>query len=208
VFSINECKTASFAAHLFPDDYKGVYVDIGAGFPEWYSNSFPFRALGWTVIAIEPQPKMCAEFAKRGLDVLQFACSDQDKGLVDFEILNNTSGLAGSAFKVLDDHPQSLISTIRVKARSLTSLMDEFYPDIARIDILDIDVEYYELEVLRGVDFARFQPTVLLIENLPSDTGVWLNPHRDELYAFYEEIEYEIVGRAGFNEILTRRKGV
>lgn len=197
--------TARIVMQMFPPDYSGVYVDVGAGYPEWYSNSYPFRARGWTIVAVEPQPSMCKEFRRRGYDVLEFACASQNLGIVDFEVLDNTRGLAGSAFKILDAHPPEAITTIKVVARTLDSLMSQFYPCIAHIDVLDVDVEYYELDVLRGVSFDRFNPYVLVIENLPTNTGVWINPHRDELYSFYDEIGYKIVGQAGHNEILVRK---
>lgn len=199
-----EDQTAQAVAELFPDDFKGVYVDVGAGFPEYYSNSALFRRMGWEVIAIEPQPKMCDEFRAKGYPILQYACASEDRGLVDFEILDNTRGLAGSAFKVLDDHPRSAIRTIKVMAFKLDTILGWTYPKLARIDVLGIDVEYYELEVLGGFDMERWKPTVLVIENLPA-TPPWRNQRRGELHAYYETHGYQIVAQMGWNEILVRK---
>lgn len=201
MFVNEESRTAEIVASLFASDFHGVYVDVGAGFPEWYSNSYPFRVAGWNVVAIEPQPNMCEKFRERGFDILQFACSSKNLGIVDFEVLDNTGGLAGSSFKILDDHPQEMITVIQVEARTLSSLLAEFHPELGRIDVLDVDVEYYELEVLRGVDFEKYRPKVLVIENLP-ESGTWNNKDHHALHDFYDSHEYRMVGRCGHNEIL------
>jgi hypothetical protein len=51
---------------------------------------------------------------------------------------------------------------VRVPARTLTSILEEVRP--GRIDLLSLDVEGYEVEVLRGLDLARFRPRYILVE--------------------------------------------
>lgn len=53
--------------------------------------------------------------------------------------------------------------TVRVPARTLTSILDEVAPG-REIDLLSLDVEGMEALVLRGLDFGRYAPRYLCIE--------------------------------------------
>ena len=65
------------------DEAKGVFVDVGAARPDYLSVSASFRAAGWRVIAVEPNPEFCALYTERGIDVLQYACGDHDEDDVE-----------------------------------------------------------------------------------------------------------------------------
>lgn len=56
--------------------------------------------------------------------------------------------------------------TIRVDVRRLDTLLAEHVPNVARLDLVSVDVEGWELEVLDGLSFERYQPKVLIVENL------------------------------------------
>lgn len=51
---------------------------------------------------------------------------------------------------------------IEAPARTLNSILDR--RGVSHIDLLSLDVEGYELEALRGLDFSRWRPTLMLIE--------------------------------------------
>jgi FkbM family methyltransferase len=53
-----------------------------------------------------------------------------------------------------------------VPARTLTSILDEVKPH--RIDFFSLDVEGNELSVLKGIDWAKYSPKLILVEaNIP-----------------------------------------
>lgn len=192
---------AQFVSRHFPKDFKGVYVDVGAGFPKELSNSLQFRERGWEVIAVEPQPQMCAQFRELGYPILEFACSATDLGEVDFEICNYAGGMGGSAFKVLDpaSRVDYQIMPIKVQAYTLTTLLKKYYPEVPHIDILDIDVEYSEIDVLRGLDFSTYMPTLMCIENLPYD-DLYHNPNQEAVRIFCKERGYQCAMVHEYNE--------
>lgn len=207
-----EDHTAPMVADLFPSDYTGVYVDVGAGFPVFYSQSYHFRKLGWQVIAIEPQKNMCDEFRALGYPVLEYACFSSDIGETDFYVVDCVCGLGGSALKVVDPQPPGReVRKIRVEAYTLDTILTLYHPELESIDVLGIDVECHELSVLQGFSIERYKPTVLVIENLPTDNADdpnryrWLNLQRQQLYEYYEAKGYEIVAQAAWNEILMRK---
>ena len=53
--------------------------------------------------------------------------------------------------------------SIRVPARTLESILDEF-TNIPQIDFFSLDVEGYELQVLQGLNLDRYKPKYILVE--------------------------------------------
>lgn len=53
--------------------------------------------------------------------------------------------------------------TIKVPTITLTSILYEF-PNLSKIDFLSLDVEGYELNVLKGLDLDKYMPTYILVE--------------------------------------------
>jgi hypothetical protein len=52
---------------------------------------------------------------------------------------------------------------VRVPALTLTSILDRINPD-RPIDLLSLDVEGYEPNVLRGLNFEKYRPHYLCVE--------------------------------------------
>lgn len=48
---------------------------------------------------------------------------------------------------------------------SLKNLLDKFIGDNEKIDFLDIDLEDYDLEVLKSNDWRKYRPKVILNES-------------------------------------------
>ncbi|MBK8064779.1 MAG: FkbM family methyltransferase [Betaproteobacteria bacterium] len=169
---------------FFADVTQGTAVDVGAAQPDFLSISASFREAGWKVIAIEPNPEFCRLHRERGHEVLQYACGDHDEDDVEF-CLVDSHGTAYEQGKVSFESFSSLaikdeyaklkdnldITRIRVRLRRLDTILREDAPDLTRIDLLSIDVEGWELEVLQGLDFARYRPRAMVIENLFNSPG-------------------------------------
>src|SRR5258708_2722241 len=160
----------------------GVLVEVGAARPDYLSVSAHFRMLAWRVIAIEPIPEFCELQRQAGNEVLQYACSEVDQDDVDFVVVDSHKSayadgtVSFESFSSLSIKPgySALTSgqgthTIKVKTRRLDTILKEHAPDIRAIDVLSIDVEGWELEVLRGLDLDRYRPKVMVIENFLSD---------------------------------------
>ena len=59
---------------------------------------------------------------------------------------------------------QKVVGQISVKTRPLHSVLDEFMPKGQSIDFLSVDVEGFDLEVLRSNDWTRHRPAVVVVE--------------------------------------------
>jgi hypothetical protein len=78
---------------------------------------------------------------------------------------------------------------VKVAVRTLDSILDEAQAPMP-IDFLSIDVEENEIEVMRGFDFSRWQPRLILVEEHVSG----LAKHR-----FLKSKGYRLVRRTIFN---------
>lgn len=165
---------------FFPGGGSGrVFVDVGAAGPDYLSISALFRGLGWRVIAIEPNPMFFQAHKDRGHEVYQYACGERDEDNIDFVVVDShgakyeSGQVSFESFSsiALKDSYASLkrnldTRTIKVNLRRLDTILKQHAPDIDRIDILSVDVEGWELEVLKGLDVSRYRPRVMIIENL------------------------------------------
>jgi FkbM family methyltransferase len=169
---------------FFPGVGKGVFLDVGAGRPDFLSMSVHYRELGWRVVAIEPNPFFCEAYRAAGLEVLQYACSDRDEDAAEFEMVDSHgqvyeggavsyesfSALAiKPAYRALK--PDLDVTRITVEIRRLDTILAEHAPEVQRLDVVSVDVEGWELEVLDGLSFERYRPAVLIVENLFNDAS-------------------------------------
>ena len=143
---------------------KGFYIDVGANDPTTHSVTKAFYDRGWRGINVEPSPnffeRLCAE---RLRDInLQVAVSDREGQLTFFD---EGGGLSTVDQKVAADlrRDGSQVVEYSVPSQTLNSICERYID--GEIHFLKIDVEGHETSVLRGMDFERWRPWVLLIES-------------------------------------------
>lgn len=158
---------------LFADQLDGFFIEVGAFDGYRYSVTYPFEALGWKGLLVEPIPD---RFEK---------CRARRPGS---RVVNAALGGAGSAgmctFHVVEGEDAGMLShltpTAKVqadvkqlgtKARQVTvplTTMDDLLAEHkGPIDFAVLDVEGGEIELLKGFDLERHRPKVLLIEEGP-----------------------------------------
>lgn len=160
-----------FIKSFFPHDYKGVCVDVGAYDGQACSNTLYFEQRGWRCLCIEPILQEYQKCCLRRKECVNCCVSDADKEDHEFTIYclgENRSAISSLVpdRRLIDSH-RHLITDTQVQVvmvRSLTSLLDEhnFPKDI---DFVSIDTENTELDVLKGIDFSKYNIKMLVIEN-------------------------------------------
>jgi FkbM family methyltransferase len=195
---------------------NGVMVEVGAASPDYLSISEQFRKSGWKIIAIEPNPQFVAKHIARGYKVLQYACGDEDKEDVEFFVVNaqGVEYLGGtvtaesfSSLGIKDEFvglfdrvkDKSTVTSIRVTMRRLDTILAVHEPELKFIDLLAIDVEGWEIAVMRGFSIDAYKPKVVILENLFS------KPEYDE---YMRAHDYQLWLRLNHNEIYVRRDQV
>lgn len=164
----------------------GFYIDIGANHPTRDSVTRSLYERGWRGINIEPvlhyHEALCAE---RPEDVnLCVAVGDEENELVFFE--QAETGLSTLNLEIAERQKAEGISFIQrtVKTRTLTSICEEHLSPEKPLQFLKIDVEGFEEQVLRGMDFQRWRPWVILIESAFNIDPLWTSIIIDAGYKF------------------------
>ena len=195
-FGLNELDR-KIAEHI-PKQY-GVFVDVGANDGINQSNSLYFERMGWRCVLIEPVPAIYEKCKQNRplAQVIHAACVAQnypnteialtDVGLMSLVEGARKSGEEKQAWIQRGEQLQQITSkSCLAPAKTLTSILEE--QNINEIDLLSVDVEGYESEVLAGLDFSRFRPKHILIE----DSGT------KELQSILGKSGYQVI--AVFNE--------
>ena len=158
----------------------GFYVELGANDGVGFSNSYYFEVnKGWKGVLIEPAPNLYLSCVKRrGANNVVFcnACVPFDyneefvrmKYCDSMTISDNLDLDIGDHDKFVEDGDQYLNEgestfIFGAKSATLNSLLKEAEAP-ALIDFLSLDVEGAELDVLRGVDFTKYNFRYMVIE--------------------------------------------
>jgi FkbM family methyltransferase len=157
---------------------NGVFIEVGANDGLAQSNSYWFeRFRDWRGILIEPVPDL-ANACRRNrpwATVVNSALVSTDKTRSVQMQTANLMAFVSKSFARPDDEQRHLqkaievqrletVTEIEVPARTLSSILSEL--GTSRIDLLSLDVEGYEIEVLKGLDTSRHRPRYILVETV------------------------------------------
>lgn len=183
---------------------NGYYVEIGANDGISQSNSLYFeRKKNWSGILVEPDKhnfRLLTRNRKKRNKFFNCACVSFDfkENFIKFIYSNlmsvtindksefdkvNTHALSGMQFLAKDE----LIKTYLVPAMNLESILEKANAP-SLMDFFSLDVEGYELEVLKGLNHTKFRFKYILIEtNEFATISSFLNNAR---YHFIEKLSH------------------
>jgi len=170
---------------------KGVYIDIGSGHPIWYSNTYYFYRRGWNGILIDP--------IRRNIKYSRYL-RPRDSTILGAVSVKESNG----TFYEFKSYEYSTLDELLYRKRLAAGLdFKSSYPvriinfdtiikivDINSLIVLSIDTEGYELQILKGINFETFTPSIILVEELKlpkekiSEVYDLLNENGYDLYAF------------------------
>ncbi|MCS6852271.1 MAG: FkbM family methyltransferase [Gemmataceae bacterium] len=143
---------------VFADQREGFYVDVGAHHPTFGSVTRTFYDRGWRGINIEPGPIFAKLAAARPRDInLNVAVSDTAGTILYSE------GPLYSGLSHVGPGTTPGEVTRPVTARTLRDIFEEYWP-ASGVSFMSVDVEGHELQVLRGNDWSRYRPQLVLVE--------------------------------------------
>lgn len=174
---------------FFDRKRDGFFVEVGANEPQFGSQTWLLEQNGWQGVLVEPQAALCERLRRdrKNSKVFQVACSSPDKEGEALLLVGTHSGLS-TLERQTDSHGAQFVGTERVKLSTLDKVLSE--AGATRIDFLSLDVEGHEIEVMRGFNFSKYRPSLILIED-----GVRkLDKHR-----FLKRAGYKLVKRTTLN---------
>lgn len=177
---------------------KGLYVDVGAHHPIRFSNTYKLYLKGWNGINIDPLPG-CKELFDiyRPDDInLNFGISNNSTSLkyYDFEEpAYNTLSEERAQF-CIDSNKSKLKGIYNIDVMSLENIFEK-YLDGKPIDFMNLDVETFELEVLRSNDWNLFRPRLIAMESIVSNGADINNLKNDVAIAYLIENNYRVVAK-------------
>ncbi|HPF12333.1 MAG TPA: FkbM family methyltransferase [Flavobacteriaceae bacterium] len=170
----------SFSQHA--DDYiawqllgkksNGMVVEIGAFDGMHLSNSYSLSEIGWEAICVEPSPVIFQYLKKNRPSAITInKAVVGDEGIKEIEFYSEEIGVLSGVVYDEEDVKKRYKNRglnykapikMEVKATTLNTLFNEC--QVCKVDVLSIDVEGFELEVLKGLDLTKIDVGLFIIE--------------------------------------------
>ena len=191
---------------------NSFFIEAGANDGFSQSNTYYLeRFKGWRGILIEAIPELFDKCVKERTRSRVFNNALVSSDYRDSHLTLNYANLMTVAEGAMSNkgeveahlkeglrvQPGTRTYQVQVPVRTLTSILEECGVD--QIDFFSLDVEGFEVQVLRGLDFERFRPTYILVEALNDLAKV-------EIDSFLSSI-YENVDQLTKHDYLYRLKG-
>jgi len=150
---------------------NGIYVDIGCNHPFYNNNTFLLHQKGWSGINVDLDFHSIDMFNYfRPKDVnKQIAVSDKI-GEQEFFFYHSKSTINTLSSEIHNLRGHNAKEIRRIKIDTLDNIIEHTVYANKKINFLTIDVEGYELNVLKGFNFKKYEPDMVIVEYI--DTSI------------------------------------
>jgi FkbM family methyltransferase len=155
-------------ARIFRNKEAGTYLDIGSYHPIQYSNTYYlFKSYNWSGINIDANPLTKEAFDKFRPNDLNInsgvASSKGELNYFSFEEGAYNTFDQGRTDYVVKNNLSDLVSTQPVNVDRIDDIL-RAHQCFKKIDLLNLDIEGFELQVLESLDFSVVNPCVICVE--------------------------------------------
>tara|TARA_B100000963_G_C22589961_1_gene654993 strand:+ start:943 stop:1695 length:753 start_codon:yes stop_codon:yes gene_type:complete len=185
--------------HIFKNKRDGFYVDVGCQHPIKNNNTYLLYRRGWTGLNIDLDSVNIElfNFFRRNDNNVKSAVSDKIENAKLF-YYHQKSPINTLDEKISSKHNAKIEKEINIQTNTLTNILDNY--SIKKIDLLTIDVEGFELKVLKGLNFNKYNPSVIIVEFLDLESNKWEIPYnnlenvlKSEIYNYLIDKDYKLV---------------
>lgn len=178
---------------LINNSTPGVYVDIGSWHPMKASNTYYFYLRNWRGICIDPNPELAPLYKKiRPKDVFINAGIGNSNEKIDYFMFEESSmNTFSQDFIDTNNLHSNIVEKIKVPIFSLKDVLDKNLKKEDRLDFFDIDVEGFDLEVLKTNDWQKYRPKIIIVE---SDINI-KNDVTSEIVKYLESKNYRLIAK-------------
>jgi FkbM family methyltransferase len=194
-------------SNFFFNRGKGFYVDVGAHHPQLFSNTYYFYLKGWSGINIDAMPNSMNLFRQtRPNDInLEIAISDSEEELAFYllkEPAFNSFSLEHAIKWKQFNKNWEIERTVKLKTQKLSDVLDKHLPPNQNIDFLSVDVEDFDLRVLRSNNWNKYRPDFVLVEC--DDILNLAEVSSTDICLYLSDQHYIPVGKTLYNLLLKR----
>ena len=183
------------ADDFFKNKEKGIYIDIGCHHPFLNNNTYRLYKRGWSGLNIDLDSNtidMFNFFRKSDINIAA-AVSDTNEEK-DFFFFHNRS-----AINTLSKESGIKAKQIKkINTSTLNSLIENSLFKDNKIDYISIDVEGHEINVLKGFDFQKYKPDLVILEFIEPNIKEFYhqkieNILNSELFKYMDNQNYKLV---------------
>lgn len=186
------------------------YVDIWWYSPIFWNNTYLFYKKWWNWIVVEPNKTWLQKFiTKRPRDLnLQLWIGKNNWELI-FNVFDSwaMSTCDLETAKRYTDAWAKIIDKYIVPIWTLEKLFDEYVKD-KEIDILSVDVEWWDMDVLESNNWEKYKPNYIILETVEYGKN-WANTwtkENDKFDPYLESKWYSVIAETWINTIYKLNK--
>jgi FkbM family methyltransferase len=186
-----------FLDQIFKNQREGFFVEVGCIDGRRFSNTLTFEERGWKGLCVEAHAGYIELLKKNRPNSIVCHCAAGEKDEDEVPFYANSRGSLSTLDKSQEEHFRKKYGVHftgfelqRVPKRRLDTLFKQ--NEISKIDLLSIDIEGYEIEALKGIDFSRYRPRVIVVETQDRE-------EEQKLDQLFEQVGYHRVARLACN---------
>jgi FkbM family methyltransferase len=177
------------------------YVDVGCNHPFKLSNTYLLYRQGWRGLCVDPLPRFAPLYSRwRAEDRFCNLAIGEVAGELPFyefesDVLSTLDGALAAQYQA---QGWRLRKRSAVRIARLDTVLEESGLQ-GPVSLLSIDIEGHELQALRSLDLARWQPELVCLEVATAD-----GKRSVDAIAHLQAQGYEIALDLGINLVLRR----
>jgi FkbM family methyltransferase len=148
---------------FFGDKRDGVFVDVGANDYRRFSNTYYLEIeRGWSGLAIEPQVKFAAAYARYRPKTKFLPLFVSDRSNREAVLYVPANDLIASQSREFAESAGGFVAAVRARTTTLDDVLER--SSLVQVDFLTMDIELAEPTALAALSIQRFKPALVCIE--------------------------------------------